>query len=162
MENPTMHPDRKPPTRSLFEPGELARDGFMGRDERPILEIVRSDAEKLARCAAAAGEVADFLQSLIDEGKRGLEGPVVHGDGVVRIHWARGMLPCPFGEPRLHPKITAVVTVPSPARTIRFSQLGVHLIREHGFFGGNASPYRLEPEEVVALMRQPFIHRQEE
>jgi hypothetical protein len=147
---------------SNFKPGALTRGGFMGRDTRSILEIVRQDGETLDRFGVASEEVADFLQSVIEVGKSGLEGPVIQGAWVIRIHWARGMLPCPYGEPRLHPKISVILSNPSQGRTLRFSQLGVHLIREHGFFGGIASPYRLEPGEIVALMRQPFIHRKEE
>jgi len=157
-----MPAEKNPLNVNNFKPGNLTRDGFLGRDARPIFEIVRQDADGLARCGVTPEEVADFLQSLIEEGKKGLEGPVIHGSRVIQIHWARGMLPCPYGEPRLHSKISAVVTDPSTGLTLRFSQLGVHLIREHGFFGGTGSPYRLEPEEIVALMRQPFIHRKEE
>ena len=157
-----MPAEKNPLNVNNFKPGTLTRDGFLGRDARPILEIVRQDADALARCGVTPGETADFLQSLIEAAKKGLEGPVVHGGRIIQIHWARGMLPCPFGEPRLHPKISAAVPDPSTGRTLRFSQLGVHLIREHGFFGGIESPYRLEPEEIVALKRKPVIHRQEE
>jgi hypothetical protein len=154
--------EKKSALANNFRPGALTRDGFLGRDARSIPEIVLKDAETLVRCGAAPEEVADFLQSLIEEGKKGLEGPVVHGGWIIRIQWDRGMLPCPFGEPRLHPKISAAVNDPRAGRTLRFSQLGVHLIREHGFFGGTASPYRLEPEDVVAWMRQTYAARKEE
>jgi hypothetical protein len=148
-------------TKSNFQPGALTRDGFLGKDERAIQDIVREDETALVRLGANREAVADFLQSLIDQGKKGLEGRVVCGNWTVQIHWARGLLPCPFGEPKLHPKITAVAFEKSSGRTLRFSQLTVHLIREHGFFEGRGSAFRVEPEQAVELMRCESIPNQE-
>ncbi len=59
------------------------------------------------------------------------------------------MMPCPFGHAGLYPKIVA--TVRSGTEEIRFSQLGIHLIRKHGFFGGKGSVFRVEPEKLVRI-----------
>jgi hypothetical protein len=140
-----------------FRAGEITRDGFLGSDVRPIFEIIRRDAEELARLGETAAAAADFLQGLLDEGKKGLEGPVVLNGRTIQIRWERGMIPCPFGEPGLHPKITVTAEESSSGRTLRFSQLAVHLIRGHGFFGGTGSAFRVEPEEIIKLMRHPII-----
>jgi hypothetical protein len=144
-------------TPANFMAGEIARDGFLGTDVRPIPEIIRLDAEELARFGETAAAAADFLQGLLDEGKKGLEGPVVADGRAVQVRWERGMIPCPFGEPGLHPKITATVSESGSGRTLRFSQLAVHLVRRHGFFGGKGSAFRMEPEEIAGLMRHPII-----
>jgi len=140
--------------RDNFRAGELTRDGFLGADSRPVPEIVRLDGEELARLGETAPGVADFLQGLLDEGKKGLEGPVVRDGLTLRIRWERGMIPCPFGEPGLHPKITATAEDTRFGRALRFSQLAIHLVRGHGFFGGRGSAYRLEPRDVAGFMRQ--------
>jgi len=86
------------------------------------------------------------LQLFIDEGKKGLESPVIWNDFRIKVFWQRGMIPCPFGERGLHHKIIAEVTHLKKGGKIKFSQLSVHLIREHGFFEGRGSVFRLDPE----------------
>jgi hypothetical protein len=140
-----------------FRAGELTRDGFLGSDARSIFEIIRSDAEKLARLGETAVTLADFLQGLLDEGKKGLEGPVIADGRTLQIRWERGMIPCPFGEPGAHSKITVTAAESGSDRILRFSQLCIHLIREHGFFGGKGSAFRMEPEEIIGLMRHSII-----
>jgi hypothetical protein len=150
-----------PNIESNFLPGALSRDGFLGDDKRTIPEIIGEDGKDLARLGTNPEAVANFLQSLIDEGKRGLEGSVGYGGLTIRLDWARGLLSCPFGDPRLLPKITATVTDGSSGRMFRFSQLTVHLIREHGFFGGRGCPFRVEPMQVVELIRHQSITSKE-
>jgi hypothetical protein len=146
-----MIPQPTDPDRN-FRPGELTRDGFLGEDARPVPAIVEADRETLLRSGLDPAAAADFLQSLIDAGIAGLGGPVEAGAFAIRIDWARGLIPCPFGEGRLVPKLTAVVFDRTLGRECRFSQLSVHLIREHVFFGGTGSAFRLEPEAVVSWM----------
>jgi len=156
-----MSQELDPKIEANFRPGTLTRDGFLGHDSRPVFEIIRQDGKTLDRLGLTREAAADFLQRLLDEGKKGLEGPVDFEGRILQIHWARGLLPCPFGEPRLHSKITATVNDPSTGRKLRFSQLAIHLIRGHGFFGGQGSQYRIEPEEVIGFMRHPFIKNRE-
>jgi hypothetical protein len=118
-----------------------------------VSEIVRQDGETLERLGLTSEAVADALQALTDAAKRGLEGPVDAGTFIVRLDWARGLVPCPFGEKRLQPKITVEAVRKRSGETIWFSQLSVHLIREHGFFGGEGSVFRIEPELMSAWMR---------
>jgi len=152
-----MSQESAPISDANFGPGALTRDGFMGRDNRPIHEIIRQDGVELDRLGMTREAAADFLQLLLDEGKKGLEAPVDFKGLTLQIQWARGLLPCPFGEPRLHPKITATAADSLTGRTLRFSQLEIHLIRDHGFFGGQGSPYRLEPGAILEFMRHPNI-----
>jgi hypothetical protein len=136
-----------------FLPGQISRDGFLGNDGRSIDAIVREDGQTMERLGLTAERVAGFLQSLIDEAKKGLEGPVDAGPCIVRLDWARGLVPCPFGEKRLQPKITVEAVRKRTGETIRFSQLSVHLIREHRFFGGEGSPFRVDPEVLSVWMQ---------
>jgi hypothetical protein len=137
---------------SHFRPGQISRDGFLGSDLRSVREIVRQDGQTLERLGLTPEAVADVLQDLIDAAKRGLEGPVDAGTCIVRLDWARGLVPCPFGEKRLQPKITVEAVRKWTGETMWFTQLSVHLIREHGFFGGEGSVFRIEPELMAAWM----------
>ncbi len=147
MDMKSEDPDR------FFRPGQISRDGFLGTDRRTVAEIVRQDGETLKRLEQTAEAVADTLQSLIEAARKGLEGPVDAGDWIVRLDWARGLVPCPFGEKKLQPKITVEAVRKWSGETILFSSLSVHLIRKHGFFGGAGSVFRIEPESMAAWMR---------
>lgn len=135
-----------------FKPGKITKDGFLGDDIRHVHDIVKEDSLILSQMGIEAETIADRLQYFIDEGKKGLETKVDLGDFTVQISWDRGMLPCPFGEPRLHHKITATLYNKKLDKEITYSQLNVHMIREHGFFEGKGSAFRLEPEELVEVL----------
>ncbi len=63
------------------------------------------------------------------------------------------MLPSPFGDPkRLYHKIVATVKNTKLKKELSYSQLHVHMIRDHGFFEGKGNVFRLEPEEVIAFL----------
>jgi len=137
-----------------FQAGMLTKDGFVGSDSRSIEEIIRADQQLLSQIHFENTAVADRLQRFIDEGKNRLEDCVRLGNQTIRVQWDRGMLPCPFAEPGLHPKITVTVRSERTGKEIRYSQLSVHLVRRHGFFGGKGSRFRLEPEELVKLFKE--------
>ncbi|MFH1940502.1 MAG: hypothetical protein ABIL68_00230 [bacterium] len=135
-----------------FKPGGITKDGFLGSDARHVHDIVGEDGRTLAQLGIDPEAVADRLQYFIEEGKKGLENTVDLGDFTVQVRWQRGMLPCPFGEKGLHHKLIATVYHKKMDRSLRYSQLNVHMIREHGFFEGKSSIFRLDPEEVVDIL----------
>ena len=136
-----------------FLPGKITKEGFLGNDTRHIHDIIEEDAHRLARLGVTPQQIADRLQYFIEEGKKGLESPVEVGNFVVTAIWDRGMLPSPFGDPkRLYHKIVATVQNTRLQKEIRFTQLNVHMIRDHGFFEGKGSIFRLEPEAAVEIL----------
>ncbi len=135
-----------------FKPGKISKDGFLGDDARHVHDIVKADLFALSKLKVTKEEIADRLQFFMDQGKKALEKEVDLGDFTVNIFWSKGMLPCPFGEHGLHHKITAKVFNKKLNNQIIFSQLNVHLIREHGFFEGKGSIFRMEPDEVVKVL----------
>ncbi len=136
-----------------FEPGKITKEGFLGNDTRHIHDIIEEDAHTLKRLGVRREQIADRLQYFIDEGKKGLETPVELGDFTSLVIWRRGMLPSPFGgAKRLYHKIVATVTNKPLDKAIKYTQLNVHLIRDHGFFEGKGSVFRLEPEELVDVL----------
>ena len=135
-----------------FKPGKITKDGFLGDDTRHVHDIIKADLLTLSRLGVEVEAIADRLQYFIEEGKKGLETKVDLGDFTVQISWDRGLLPCPFGEPRRHHKISATLYNKKLDKEIMYSQLNVHTIREHGFFEGKGSTFRLEPGELVEVL----------
>lgn len=135
-----------------FEPGKITRDGFLGADTRHIHEIIKADLSILSRLGIDQKDIADQLQYFIDQAKGGLETEVDLGDYMVKVIWTKGVLPCPFGKPGLHHKIIAEVLNKTLNEKIIYSQLNVHMIREHGFFEGKGSKFRLEPDYLIKFL----------
>jgi hypothetical protein len=135
-----------------FEPGKISKNGFLGEDPRHVSDIVQADEITLKSMGITREPIAARLQYLINEGKKGLEAPVEIENFMVTVQWTRGLIACPFGEPGLHPKIIATVHNKSLNQSIQYSQLNVHLIREHGFFEGEGSQFRMEPAALVQFL----------
>jgi hypothetical protein len=136
-----------------FKPGKITKEGFLGQDRRHIHDIIEEDAHTVSQLDVTNKQIADRLQYFIEEGKKGLETPVELENYTTQVIWRRGMLPSPFGDPkRLYHKIVATVTNKKLQKTIQYTQLNVHMIRDHGFFEGKGSVFRLEPEELVELL----------
>ena len=136
-----------------FKPGQITKEGFLGHDTRHIHDIIEDDAHTLHRLGVSLEQIADRLQYFIEEGKKGLESVVDLGDYTTHVRWSRGMLPSPFGDPkRLYHKIVATVVNKALQKELKYTQLNVHMIRDHGFFEGKGSVFRLEPEEVVEIL----------
>ena len=136
-----------------FQPGQITKNGFLGNDTRHIHDIVEADQQILNRYGLNNKEIADRLKQFIDEGKKGLEGKVDLEEYVVQVHWARGVMVCPFGEPGLHSKVVVHLYSKTLKKEIRYTQLSVHMIRKHGFWGGIGSAFRLEPTDVIRLLK---------
>lgn len=135
-----------------FLPGKLSKDGFLGSDTRHVHDIIDADRLTLERLGVTQKQIADRLQYFISEGKKAIEGEVAVDNFRVKIIWSRGMLACPFGEPKLHHKIVATVYNKNLDKELVYSQLNVHMIRDHGFFEGKGARFRMEPEEIVEIL----------
>lgn len=135
-----------------FKPGVLSKDGFLGADKRHIHDIIEADARTLAQFGVTREEIADALADLIEAGKKGLGQAVDHGPFEITVFWERGLIPDPFGGRVRSPKLVATVTKKETGETFRFTQLSVHMIREHGFFEGKGSTFRLEPDDIIRFL----------
>jgi hypothetical protein len=133
-----------------FKRGVLSKSGFLGDDSRHLHDIIDTDQKLLDQLGLDRIEIADQLQKLIEKGNAAMEGPVQSGDWIIKARWDRGMGPCPFGEPGLYPKIEVSAVHRLTNQQFKFTQLSVHMIRKHGFFGGIGSAYRLEPAMLAS------------
>lgn len=139
--------------REMMERGRLARDGFLGDDMRPLDEIVAADEAALAAAGVTREELADLLDELHAAADEALETPreLFGGKVQVQLTEVMGRIPCPFGCGEQSHK--AAIRVRAGELNFVFTPLQAHLIREHGFFQGEGSWFRLEPAELIALHR---------
>jgi hypothetical protein len=139
-----------------MQPGEITSDGFLGSDERPIVDIIAADEEAMAAHGLSFEECAERMHYLMNEGRKGLEEPVsVDGKWIVRVSEARGFLPSPF-EDGIFRKVNAQVQhAPGGEPTgedILFSELSIHLFEKYHFLQGKGSSFRLEPAQLKKVL----------
>jgi hypothetical protein len=148
---------KKSPQENKFEKmlnvSRFSACGFMGKDKRTVWEIIDADAATLARYGKTKEEIASRMQEITDQGIVGLGDWVTVSDTIkVRVDDTRGTIPCPWAHGvRCSKRITTVKRL-DIEQTLRWSDLSIHLIKDHGFFQGHGSPFRLEPAELVAML----------
>lgn len=137
----------------LLRSSQIVAGGFMGTDARSLPEIVEADASALRQLGVTPADLAARMEHATTLARVGQGMPVQLApdlEGVVEE--SRGVLVCPWPGPERFSKTTTTLTQPSTGASARWSDLSLHLIREHGFFQGHGSPYRLEPRVLVALL----------
>ena len=135
-------------------PGKFSAEGFLGEDSRSLDEIIREDLAVVERLGLTLQELAGRMRKLTEAGKAGLGRPVdVDGKITVTVTDDRGAIPCPFSDNfRTAKQVTEAKNLQS-GLTLRWSDLNIHMIGEHGFFEGLGSPFRMDPEKLVELIR---------
>ncbi|MFO7820911.1 MAG: hypothetical protein R6V56_02465 [Lentisphaeria bacterium] len=139
--------------RKRMAPGELSLDGFLGEDNRSIAEIVDADVARLEMLGVSREKVADVIDAIHRVADEGLETEREMCDGKLHVRMEEGMggIPCPFGCGYQGHK--GIIHVKMPDREISLTPLHGHLIREHGFFQGRGSVFRLAPDTAAELCR---------
>ncbi|MCK4541509.1 MAG: hypothetical protein KAU17_04645 [Spirochaetales bacterium] len=137
-----------------MRPGVITLEGFLGSDSRNLIDILLEDEGIVQRLELTHEAIAHRMEKLRDAGKEGL-GEFVsvppHFD--VRISSVRGKLPSPFGGKGLYPKINTTVVNKELNREITFTDLQIHLIKNHGFYEGRGSRFRLEPRDLMEILK---------
>lgn len=137
-------------------PGVITLEGFLGRDERHLVDIIIDDEAAVQRLNTTHEAIAERMRELRDKGAKGLGEYVTVEEGIaVQVYSVRGKLPCPFEDPGLYAKTTTTVRNERLDREISFSDLHLHLIGEHGFYEGKGFLFRLEPKALVEVLEVP-------
>jgi len=145
-----------PQTRKLeqmLRSSKLVAGGFMGTDSRCVAEIIDADTCELSRLGYHMEQIASRMQTITNAAKAGLGNWVrIDDKREAVVAEARGFTICPW--PHSGPCAKRVTTIErlDSGQTIRFSDLNIHMIAEHGFFEGKGSPFRIEPEKLVAVI----------
>ena len=136
-----------------MKPGVLTLHGFLGADQRNLIDILTEDDGETKRLGLTHEQIADRMSHFREKGERGLgEFIPVDPHFKVRVESVRGKLPSPFGGPGLYSKTNTVVRNTVIDREIVYSDMQIHLIRDHGFYEGKGSPFRLEPHLVAQTL----------
>ena len=139
-----------------MRPGCITLDGFLGEDARNLIDILTDDDGEVKRSKRTHDLIAAKMIELRVSGAEGLgEFISVPPHFEVKADDVRGKLPCPFGEPGIHPKTNITVRNTALNREITYTDLHIHLIQMHGFYEGKGSPYRLEPADLIAVLEVP-------
>ncbi len=139
-----------------MKPGVITLSGFLGTDTRNLVEILIDDEAAVRRLGRTHRRIADRMQYFRDCGYEGLgEFITVDGHFEVRVDSVRGKLPSPFGGAKLYRKVNSTVRNTAKGREITFTDLQIHFIRDHGFYEGKGSPFRIEPEEIIEILEVP-------
>jgi hypothetical protein len=137
----------------VLRSSRLVAGGFMGHDTRNIWEIIDADCAELSKLGFAKQEIAQRMQQVTDIAKAGLGTWVRIDDNLeAKVDEARGVLICPWPHPGTFLKRITSVRHNRSGATIRWSDLNIHLIGEHGFFEGKGSEFRIEPAELVRVI----------
>ena len=136
----------------LLGSSRLVADGFLGQDERGLQEIIEADALQLKKIGYSAGQVGERMRELTDAAKPLLGNPVETGGLVVTYEDFKGAIVCPWPHPGRFAKAITTVSRTGSEQIIKWTDLNIHMIAEHGFFEGRGSAFRIEPLELVKII----------
>lgn len=134
-------------------PGVITLDGFLGTDTRKLIDILNADDALVRRAEVTHAQIAQRMQYFRDAGLDGLgEFMAIDDHFEVRVDSVRGKLPSPFGGPGMYEKVNTTVVNKKIGKEVVYTDLHIHFVKDHGFYEGKGSPYRLEPEELIAVL----------
>ncbi len=137
----------------VLRSSKIVSGGFMGDDPRRVEDIIDADTSRLAQLGHTKGELADAMWAITEKAIPALGNWVDLGHGkTAKVDEAKGMLVSPWPEPGRFPKRVTFYKDQQTGRELHWSDLGIHLIRQHGFFEGKGSHYRLEPDVLVSAL----------
>lgn len=134
-------------------PGSLTLVGFLGDDNRGIDAIIRQDEALLQKEGVEIADIVRALKKLTFIGVDGLGDPVETGDYIVTVDHFRGWQYCPFKHKKKLSKRNTNLYDKITKKSLYWSDLSLHLIEEHSFFQGKGSHFRMDPEEILEVLR---------
>ena len=136
-----------------MRPGVVTRDGFLGEDDRNLVDILIEDDAEVKRLGLTHQAIAQRMTELRDAGMRGLGEYIdVEPYFEVRVDSIRGKLPCPFGDPGIFPKTNISVRNKRLGEEILYTDLHIHMIWAHGFYEGRGATFRLPPARLAEIL----------
>ncbi len=136
-----------------MKPGVITLDGFLGADNRNLIDILVEDDAEVKRLNLTHEKIAARMQELRDAGKEGLGDFIsVSPHYEVSVDIARGKLPCPFGHRGLIRKSMIKVRNLEKDREITYTDMNIHMVNEHGFYQGKGSAFRMEISDLIDIL----------
>jgi len=140
-------------TMKQMAPGAIVRDGMLGKDRRPLPEIIEGDAATVAALGLTHKALGTRMEEMTETGRRGFGEAIGFEDAyTVQVHEVAGRMRCPFGDAGRFRKAVTTARRTDTGETFRWSDLGIHLVKEHGFFQGKKSNWRLDPVDLARFL----------
>lgn len=141
-----------------MKPGIIALEGFLGDDTRKLVDIIASDTLTVHKLNRSHADIAEKMEHFRERGLAGLgEFITLDEHFEARVHSIRGLLPSPFGGPGMYGKVNTTVVNKAKGRMITYTDLHIHFIKDHGFYEGKGSPFRLEPLDLIEILEVPEL-----
>ncbi len=139
----------------MMQSGKLTPEGFLGKDTRSLSDIIQSDGTLVKTLDMSLTEIADKMQAITDIGKKMTEAMLpVNQTYAVKVDEFMGFIPCPFADHYDAAKLNTLLKNVKTGMTIHWSDLSIHMIRNHGFFEGEGSYFRLDPATLVSFLKE--------
>lgn len=138
---------------SVLRSSVLVAGGFMGNDPRSVTELIDADAVELVRSGVTNEQLAARMEEITKEAA-GAQGTWIEigPDCEAQVDETRGATSCPWRHPGKYFKRVTTVRRKGSEQTIRWSDLSIHMIHDHGFFEGRGSMFRIEPADLVKML----------
>lgn len=137
----------------LLRSSRLVAGGFMGQDPRTVSEIIEDDGATLSRSGVTRDALGKRMWEITTAAIAGLGNIVQISDKLeAYIEEFKGSLVCPWPHSGRYPKRITTLRNVETGQTIRWSDLNIHLIAEHGFFEGRGSPFRIELGDLLKII----------
>lgn len=147
---------RSPKAKKLEEilrSSRISLGGFLGTDMRPIEEIIEADKASVVQLGYSCEIIADRMRELTALARSGLGTFVDVGKNLeVKTDDSRGQVICPWPHPVYCFKTVTTARNTSTGKTIRWSDLSIHMIGEHCFFEGKGSTFRIDPATLANMI----------
>ncbi|ANQ53603.1 hypothetical protein XJ44_03730 [Thermosipho affectus] len=135
-----------------MKPGVITADGFLGNDDRNIVDIIAEDEREFAKLGMDFDEISNMMSEFLNIGEKGLGEPIKYKDFEIFVYEARGFIPCPFEDGIFRKKVATVKNLKNGEK-IMYSELSIHLLKKHHFLQGKGSKFRLEPK----ILKKVFL-----
>lgn len=137
----------------LLNSSKIVVGGFKGTDQRDVETIIDEDVSVLSSADITLNRLADKMRSITDKAAKGL-GTWVDIDqrSKAKTDEAKGSLICPWPHTGQYLKRNTVFYRKDLEEGVKWTDLGIHMIQEHGFFQGRGSNFRTEPAKLIRLL----------
>lgn len=137
----------------VLRASRIVAGGFFGKDTRILEEILEDDAREVARLGYTVERIGERMRELTEKARKGLGTRVKldeKREGGADDN--RGVIICPWPHAGRYNKTVTTVRRLDTGKSLRWSDLSIHLIEGHGFFQGRGSAFRLEPGDLVHVL----------
>ena len=137
----------------MLKSSKLVAGGFMGDDTRSITEIIDSDISDITRSGYSTEQIAERMREITNKAVLFLGNwSEIDQKRLAKVEEAKGSLVCPWPHSGRFAKRVTTVKMIETGQIIKYSDLNIHLIEEHGFFEGRGSTFRLEPKKLIKII----------